>query len=595
MEVIKYKLTDVCDFQGGSQPPKIEWSKNKQDGYIRMLQIRDFTQREKDNVEYVNDSNRLKKCKKDDVLIGRYGASIGKILTGLEGAYNVAIMKTIPNEKLLDKKYLLALLRGPIFQKFIQNIGGRAAQAGFNKEDLSKYTISLPSIDNQKRIAYVLSDCQILVKKRKESVILLDELLKSTFLEMFGDPVINEKGWTKFSLDKITTKIGSGSTPRGGKDSYKDDGISLIRSLNIHDNKFLYKKLAFIDNEQALKLKNVIVEPNDVLFNITGASVCRSTIVPNDVLPARVNQHVAILRTLSQSLNHIYLNHLLISENFKKYLYKIAIVGGATREAITKDQLQKLIIPVPTISIQNKFAQIVEKVETIKQSYHIHLQELENLYGSISQKAFKGELDLSKVVLENEKKKNIDVSPFTNLKKTNSKYKVIDSIPLVVDEMKGSSSGSTDFQDFIFEDVSSELRNVDDDVKVDTIINLKKWGDYSNQKLSELIKKRFKDNHFSIEMLFKYFYKIIGVRPSYFTSEILKKKPYLNNQQDLKKFVFSSIHRDEKKSNPYLNLKQQFYNAQTENFDLKLLTTDYEFFKEKDKNQRSGIYFSIIE
>lgn len=100
------KLIEVCDFQGGSQPPKNEWIQMPKHDYIRMLQIRDFTQPNKNVPEYVKKTNKLKICSENDILIARYGASLGKILTGLSGAYNVAIMRTIPNEKVLTKRYL---------------------------------------------------------------------------------------------------------------------------------------------------------------------------------------------------------------------------------------------------------------------------------------------------------------------------------------------------------------------------------------------------------------------------------------------------------------------------------------------------------
>ena len=130
-------LSDICDFQGGTQPPKEQWSTSLKDGYVRMLQIRDFTQSEKAEPEYVKYSTNLKMCKSDDVLIARYGASLGKILTGLSGAYNVAIMKTIPNENKITKSYLYYFLLSDSFQNMIKSVGSRAAQAGFNKEDLS--------------------------------------------------------------------------------------------------------------------------------------------------------------------------------------------------------------------------------------------------------------------------------------------------------------------------------------------------------------------------------------------------------------------------------------------------------------------------
>ena len=96
MEFKKYRLTEICDFKGGSQPPKKEWINEPREGYVRMLQIRDFTQGKEEHIAYVKYSKKIRTCNSDDVLIGRYGASVGKILTGLSGAYNVAILKSIP-------------------------------------------------------------------------------------------------------------------------------------------------------------------------------------------------------------------------------------------------------------------------------------------------------------------------------------------------------------------------------------------------------------------------------------------------------------------------------------------------------------------
>jgi len=267
------------------------------------------------------------------------------------------------------------------------------------------YIEGKPDLLTQKRIAKVLSNVEKLITKRKESITMLDELVRSTFLEMFGDPVRNEKEWKIDFLKHLTSKIGSGSTPKGGEKSYKKSGISLIRSLNVYDNIFKYDRLAFIDDKQAKKLDNVIIIKGDVLFNITGASVCRSTIVPDKVLPARVNQHVAVIRCINEILSSQYLTHLIISYNYKKLLLNMATRGGATREAITKDQIENFKIPIPPIDLQNQFANIVNKVEKLKEKFNLSLQELKNLYGSLSQKAFKGELDLSKVVIDETQEK----------------------------------------------------------------------------------------------------------------------------------------------------------------------------------------------
>ncbi len=126
-----------------------------------------------------------------------------------------------------------------------------------------------------------------------------------------------KNGWVKRRLRDVTTKIGSGATPLGGETAYKSEGISLIRSLNVHDAGFRTKDLAFIDESQAAQLDNVVVESEDVLLNITGASVARCCVVPDEMLPARVNQHVTILRPKKNDLLPKLLHYMLISKDYK--------------------------------------------------------------------------------------------------------------------------------------------------------------------------------------------------------------------------------------------------------------------------------------
>nr|WP_242027214.1 restriction endonuclease subunit S [Leptolyngbya sp. FACHB-17] len=209
---------------------------------------------------------------------------------------------------------------------------------------------------------------------------------------MFGDPLINSKGWTLNKLGNLTSKIGSGSTPRGGEASYKLSGIPLIRSMNVYNYSFAYTGLAYIDEKQAKALGHVTVTQNDVLLNITGASVARCTIVPPSLTPARVNQHVAILRTKADLINSVYLVSLINSTTFKEKLLSLARSKGATREALTKDELQNLTIPVPPLEIQEKFADIEEKIVSTLDQYSRTVQQSDNFFNSLIQRAFRGEL-----------------------------------------------------------------------------------------------------------------------------------------------------------------------------------------------------------
>ena len=218
---------------------------------------------------------------------------------------------------------------------------------------VSRYEVVETDIDEQISICDKLDKLYEIIKSREQELQLLDDLIKARFVEMFGNPVLNDKSWEQKSLGEITTKIGSGATPKGGKGAYQEEGIALIRSMNVHNGQFEYKDLAHISDEQAAKLENVTIEENDVLLNITGASVARSCVVPSDVLPARVNQHVCIIRCKDCIIPE-FLNKLLIDDNYQDLLWGIA-GSGATREAITKQQVEGLQIILPPIDLQNEF------------------------------------------------------------------------------------------------------------------------------------------------------------------------------------------------------------------------------------------------
>ena len=153
------KLGEVCDFEGGSQPPKSEWINHPQEGFVRMLQIRDFTQSRSFEIEYVKNTKKIRLCKADDILIGRYGASVGKILTGLAGAYNVAIIKSIPDEKVIAKSYIRRYFESSLFQNILFKVcASRAAQAGFSKDDICDALIPVPPLSEQHRIVSKIED-----------------------------------------------------------------------------------------------------------------------------------------------------------------------------------------------------------------------------------------------------------------------------------------------------------------------------------------------------------------------------------------------------------------------------------------------------
>jgi type I restriction enzyme S subunit len=268
----------------------------------------------------------------------------------------------------------------------------------FTGEALAKFELPLPPLPELQRIVGILDEAldgisiaEANAEKNLQNASALFETYLQSVFSQGGD------GWVTNSLKSLTTKIGSGATPRGGGESYKPDGISLIRSLNVHDLGFRYPNLAHIDDAQADELSNVTVQPRDVLLNITGASVARCCVVPKDVLPARVNQHVSIIRPIPEKLDADFLHYLLISRPYKNQLLQTGAEGGATRQAITKAQIQEFKIKYPATrseqeSIVAELDILLAQAQRLASVYEQKLTALAALKRSLLHEAVTGQL-----------------------------------------------------------------------------------------------------------------------------------------------------------------------------------------------------------
>jgi type I restriction enzyme S subunit len=266
-----------------------------------------------------------------------------------------------------------------------------------NQEKMRSIQLPLPPIQEQQRILAILDEAFTKIGKAKANA---EQNLKNAkeLFESYLQGLFENKGydWEEKKLIEITNKIGSGATPRGGNESYKSEGISLVRSMNVHDFEFRKKNLAFIDDQQAKELNNVTLQENDVLLNITGASVARCCLIPKEFLPARVNQHVSIIRAKKEIIDPIFLNLLLTSKFYKDQLLFTG-EQGATRQAITKAQLEVFKITFPKSlkdqnSLMNKLEALSLEIKKIVVIYEQKIKDLEELKKSVLQKAFSGEL-----------------------------------------------------------------------------------------------------------------------------------------------------------------------------------------------------------
>lgn len=277
-------------------------------------------------------------------------ATVGKVaINKVPLTTNQQINAIVCNDKIAPR-YLGHILAS--FGERLRNLTSNSGVQHVNLEMLRNFQVPLPPKDIQQKIIDEIEN----LEKKEVGV----ESQKTALNNRISELVSNINA-PLVKLNEITSKIGSGATPRGGEGVYKQNGVTFIRSQNVYDNIFLDKGLAYIDEEQAKKLNNVTVKSNDILFNITGASIARCCVVADKYLPARVNQHVSIIRVNGKAIPK-YVQRILISEIYKKQLLEVG-KGATSREAITKGQLENFLIPLPPFDEQKKIVAEIEKIE----------------------------------------------------------------------------------------------------------------------------------------------------------------------------------------------------------------------------------------
>ena len=275
----------------------------------------------------------------------------------------------------------------------VASLGTGSTFQAITQTTLKRLEVPLPPLDDQIRIATLLSKVENLIFRRREQLKQLDELLKSVFLGMFGDPVRNEKGWERVTIRDLISeaKYGTSKSAEGGQYKY-------LRMNNISTNGFWdFTSLKYIDIDNYEVNKYSLVR-NDLVFNRTNSKeLVGKTAVYSSDEKVIIAGYLIRVRTKPEA-NPWYIWGYLNSKAGKLRLFNLCrnIVGMAN---INAQELQDIPILKPPIDLQNQFAAIVAKVEALRGWYTQSLTNMESLYGTLSKKAFKGELDLSRVLI----------------------------------------------------------------------------------------------------------------------------------------------------------------------------------------------------
>lgn len=306
---------------------------------------------------------------------------------GVDGAFGAFCKVLRPNSK-VDPLYFGHFFRTPAYRRIVSGLAAGANINNLKNEHLDNLQIPLPPLPVQKRIAAILDAADALRAKRRESIEQLDSLIQSTFLEMFGDPVTNPKGWDVVPLGKACTKITDGTHHSPPTLS---EGVPYVTAKHIKQN-----QICFFDDPWFVEAKHheeiySRCDPRlgDVLYIKDGATTGIAAVNRYD-FPFSMLSSVALLRTDGTHLHAEFLTAWLNSPTTKKTL--LGYMGGAAIRRLTLAKIKSFDVPLPPLELQTRFASIVESIEQQKTRLKAHLAELDTLFASLQSRAFNGEL-----------------------------------------------------------------------------------------------------------------------------------------------------------------------------------------------------------
>ena len=387
------KLKNIVEVKKGKKPSFVD---NPDENSVRVLQIDDL--RNDTNPKFTNEKTGVF-AKEDDVLIAWDGANARTIGYGKSGYIGSTIALLRKKRPDLYSTTFIGLFLQSQYQYLRSKTTG-ATIPHISRKALNELEVPVISVNDQLHIANLLRKAENLIAQRKESIRLLDEFLKSTFLEMFGDPKTNEKGFEIKNLTEfyINPKDGTKCGPFGSalkKDEYTEIGIPVWTMDNIlKTGEFNEFGCLFVSEEKHIELERYNARNGDIIISRAG-TVGKMCIIKTEAKKSVISSNLIRLR-LGKDLMPIYFYSLM--KYCQSRVIKLKHGNEDAYTHMSTGVLDEINFPYPSIELQIQFAQIVEKTEALKTQYQQSLKELKSLYGSLSQKAFRGELKNAKIL-----------------------------------------------------------------------------------------------------------------------------------------------------------------------------------------------------
>lgn len=337
-------------------------------------------------------TNPLKISKKEDVLICVVGATVGKLNLGIDAAIGRSVAALRSDKNKLNYKYLYYYLKTWVIR--LRETSQGSAIGVITKDMLNKIEIPIPCLTEQAKIVEVLDKAQELIDKRKEQIEALDELVKSRFIEIFGNPFDTTK-WQLKKLKEVSISISDGSNV--DKKYYQEHGeVLFLRIQNVWRNELRLEDSVYISENVNQDYIDTSLRTGDLLITKIGrfytkdSSLGRVSLYLGENDKANYSNNIMRVRLKNEVLSE-YINTLLNLDDYNQYIRNVSL-GGTDKRALSKTLIGDFPIIVPPMKLQKNFVDFVKQVDNLKSQMETSLKELEDNFNSLMQKAFKGEL-----------------------------------------------------------------------------------------------------------------------------------------------------------------------------------------------------------
>lgn len=377
------KIGDIVKFEGGAQPPKSEFKSVYEKGYVRLIQIRDY--KSDDYITFIPENLARKFCDETDVMIGRYGPPIFQILRGIKGAYNVALMKAIPDEDKVSKDYLYYYLQIDSLFKLIDRLSRRSSgQTGVDLDALNTFDIPLPSLKEQNKIVNLIKEAEDLVEKQELLIEKKKEFKKGLMQRLLS----GEVRFKEFNDEWNSKTLGSYILPVNRECDKPNKGYWRL-GLRSHGKGTFHE---FVEDPSTVSMDKLYkVKCNDLIVNITFAWE-HAIAVANSMDEDKLVSHRFPTYEFKDNAYPLFFKYYILQSKFKHMLVNISPGGAGRNRVMSKKDFLKLIVKVPSYKEQVKIAKVLRESDKEIELLEKELEALKLQKKGLMQRLLTGEV-----------------------------------------------------------------------------------------------------------------------------------------------------------------------------------------------------------